>query len=92
MVKLLVVWRYWLLLLLSVLFLSACSKTENVNSPAPTTKSADTPTSHKDVAPASADEAVPASADVASDASASTESAAAAEVDDKRWAQRGAMR
>ena len=84
MVKLLVVWRYWLLLLLSVLFLSACSKTENANSPAPTTKSADTPTSHKDVAPANADEAVPASADVASDASASTESAAAAEVDDKR--------
>lgn len=84
MVKLLAVWRYWLLLLLSVLFLSACSKTENVNSPAPTTKSADTPTSHKDVAPANADEAVPANADVASDASASTESAAAAEVDDKR--------
>ena len=76
MVKLLAVWRYWLVLLLSVLFLSACSKTENVNSPAPTTKSADTPTSHKDVAPASAD--------VASDASASTESATAAEVDDKR--------
>ena len=84
MVKLLAVWRYWLVLLLSVLFLSACSKTENVNSPAPTTKSADTPTSHKDVAPANADEAVPASADVASDASASTESAAAAEVEDKR--------